>query len=480
MPKSDGRQALAKVDPRRLALVAIAALTLWRVVMLWLDRTELSTDEAQYWFWGQSLAFGAYSKPPLIGWLIRAITTLVGDTTFGVRVAAPVLHGVTAVLVMALASRMVAPAQAALAAVSYATLPAVTLGSALMTTDTPMLCALAAALLFQHRLAVRPSAGGAALMGVAVGLGVMAKHAMLYGLLGMGLAALVAADWRVSRRDLALAGAVALAVVAPNLWWMATHNFVTLHHMAEDGAARGLALHPLGALRFVAEQLAVMGPLLFPAFLLGALRPAVGLRGAAVAAVTILGIVVAQALFSRALANWAVGFVVPGVVVAVAVLARRPALMALSLAVGLAVAVALPLATLWGTEWRLGAGKPLALSRYLGHRDLAQRALSAAQGAGAAVIVADDRALLADLSRYGHDQTIAVHAAPWPGVPRHHWDLARPLPVGTTEPLAWLTLTPVPACARIADQWIAGPGFAEGETVSLALADRACLDQRHD
>lgn len=53
----------------RAALVAIALLTLWRVALLPFDRTDLFVDEAQYWLWGRELAWGYFSKPPLIGWI---------------------------------------------------------------------------------------------------------------------------------------------------------------------------------------------------------------------------------------------------------------------------------------------------------------------------------------------------------------------------------------------------------------------------
>ena len=61
-----------------LALAALVLLTGWRIAWLVVDPSELYVDEAQYWFWGTELAFGAYSKPPLIGWLIRAATELLG------------------------------------------------------------------------------------------------------------------------------------------------------------------------------------------------------------------------------------------------------------------------------------------------------------------------------------------------------------------------------------------------------------------
>ncbi|NBC96675.1 MAG: glycosyltransferase family 39 protein, partial [Deinococcus-Thermus bacterium] len=61
------------------ALALVLAITAARVVLLAANGTDLFTDEAQYWFWGQDLALGYYSKPPLIGWVIRASTEIGGS-----------------------------------------------------------------------------------------------------------------------------------------------------------------------------------------------------------------------------------------------------------------------------------------------------------------------------------------------------------------------------------------------------------------
>lgn len=68
------------LGPVAAALLVAGALISFRVVLVFFDQTELYTDEAQYWFWGQDLAFGAYSKPPLIGWVIQLSTDFLGQT----------------------------------------------------------------------------------------------------------------------------------------------------------------------------------------------------------------------------------------------------------------------------------------------------------------------------------------------------------------------------------------------------------------
>ncbi|MBL3567289.1 hypothetical protein JMM59_20110, partial [Rhodovulum sulfidophilum] len=64
------------LGPAAAVVLAVTALRVW---LLWLNRMDLFVDEAQYWLWGRELAFGYYSKPPMIGWVIRAATELAGS-----------------------------------------------------------------------------------------------------------------------------------------------------------------------------------------------------------------------------------------------------------------------------------------------------------------------------------------------------------------------------------------------------------------
>ena len=465
-------------DPVLPVLLAIAALTAWRVAMLWADRTELSTDEAQYWLWSRHLSWGEYSKPPLIGWLIAGATSLLGDRVEAVRLPAALIHAGVALVLFALGRRIGDGRLAGIAALSYLTMPAVTLGSALMTTDTPMLLFLALALLAQHSLARQESIWVAVALGLAVGAGILSKHAMLYGVAGMALAAAVAPAWRICWRDLLIAAVVALVVVSPHLWWLAESRFVTVQHMAESGSAKGVGINPAGAITFLVEQFAVMGPLLFLAFWLGLLRPdhepGRPVRGLAAAGLTVLAIVTAQALFSRALANWAVGFTLPGCLVAAWWMRDRRGFAAASLLIGLAVALALPLAARFGTAITLPDGR-LALSRYLGHDAFAADIRAAALRNNAGAVISGDRDILAALSWGLRDGLLPVNAAPHAGAPRHHWDLKAPLSPGLTGPILLVTRNaPPPDCAQPVSTAPAGRGFLDGSTISLSLVDQDC------
>ncbi|MEL6687001.1 MAG: glycosyltransferase family 39 protein, partial [Pseudomonadota bacterium] len=80
------------------AAAALGCLLVFRLVILALNPLGLHGDEAQYWAWSQDLAFGYYSKPPLIAWIIAATTSVFGDAEWAVRLASPWLHLGTTVL----------------------------------------------------------------------------------------------------------------------------------------------------------------------------------------------------------------------------------------------------------------------------------------------------------------------------------------------------------------------------------------------
>lgn len=462
------------------ALMAAVVLVCFRLVMVPLDQTELSIDEAQYWFWGQELSFGAYSKPPLIGWVIRLSTDILGQSVWAVRLPAVLFHAATAAVIYLCARRIAAGPVPALAALFYLVSPAVALGSAVMTTDTPLLLAAAFALLAQLRAAEAHSAGrrapGAAIaLGLALGLGVLAKHAMVFWLAGCISAALLSPALRLGRADALLALAVLLAVVAPHLLWLYQHGFVTLLHV--QAITQGPDISLFRPLRFLAEQLLVAGPIVFVAMWIAVLRDTNGI-GMSVLFLVPLLIVLGQGVKGPVLANWAVLYLVPGSILAAAWLVRHNRLVLLTVILGLAVSLALPLVKAFGTDLQRPDGR-LLLSRYLGHSAIATWALDTATARGATVLVAQDRDLLADLSWFATGRDVAIRAVPPKGRPAHHWEMAAPfVPGRDADPLLLLRADAKPPCADAKEiaRLPGPPGFASRDTLLLyTLPDPGCM-----
>jgi Dolichyl-phosphate-mannose-protein mannosyltransferase len=110
MPSTSIARQESKTDRTYLsvsaALAAVLGLITYRLALGLLDRTELSTDEAQYWFWGLTPEFGAYSKPPVIGWIIRASTEFFGQMLAAVRLPSVLINAATAAVIFAVARRL--------------------------------------------------------------------------------------------------------------------------------------------------------------------------------------------------------------------------------------------------------------------------------------------------------------------------------------------------------------------------------------
>jgi 4-amino-4-deoxy-L-arabinose transferase-like glycosyltransferase len=300
--------------PLVLALAVTLALTLLRYLQLGLSGLELGADEAQYWYWGQDLDWGYYSKPPMIGWLIALSTAMFGDTPFGVRFFTPLLLGGTGLALFAAGERLFGRAEGWAALWLWHAMPAVILAGTLISTDVPLLFFWSLALLsFIQWVGGGPRAlRWAASTGAALGLAFLSKYAAAYFPLGMAVAALASPSVRreLTLRRLAVFGGVLLLILTPNLLWNAANGFQTVRHTADNADWKGFALH-FGELGdFLLAQLFVLGPFLLPVLAIAVARPSFWKdeRAAMLLGLTLppLVIVSVQALLSRAHANWAV------------------------------------------------------------------------------------------------------------------------------------------------------------------------------
>ena len=473
----------------RPALLIVLALLALRLIALALTKAQLFVDESQYWLWGQELALGYYSKPPLIGWVIRLTTEIGGTSDFWVRVAAPICHAATALILAATAARRYGRKAAIWVTLGYMTLPFVALGSLLITTDTIMAPFYAAALFFWLRHLDWGDLKDAIFAGLMVGAAMMAKYAGVYFLLGAGLAALV--DPRFRTRPAAWAALVAgtLAVLGPNLIWNATHSFVTLRHTADNSgwikSAHPLAgLNPVEAGQFLLEQLVVFGPVLFAGLVFLALgRSRRGQLGWLALILVPLAVVTVQALMSRAYANWAISAYFPAIILVTGwLLARSPRLLILSLAVNAALSLAVPVVSM--LPQLSFAGMPL-MGRYLGREETSAQILSIAQAKGVAAIVSSDRDVLADLFYRVAQRPDAglppVFARPYRNKPMNYFELRHLLPadlrgtvlfIGSDAPVCdGQTRPPLQAL-------VAANGAYADQGLSLYLVAAECLHAR--
>ncbi|WP_075217978.1 ArnT family glycosyltransferase [Mongoliimonas terrestris] len=426
---------------RRLIL-AVVALGALRVAALVFNRTDLYFDEAQYWTWSQALDWGYYSKPPLVALLIRATTDVFGSAEWAVRLSSPILHTLTALVLWRLGARLYGDRVGAWSALAFATLPAVSLSATLVSTDVPLLLAWAAGLLFAVRLIDRPAYGPALGLAAAVAVGVNAKYPMLLlpGLLFLFLLATPAARGRLAAPPVWVGLAGGVVGLVPNAVWNAQNDFVTLMHTRDNAKWSGSLFNPDEALAFFAAQAGVFGPILFGVLLIAALgrwrtdRPLAD-RLLIATSVPIILIFTAQALISRANANWAATAYPGATVLAVALLIYgRQRLLKASTALHGAVALVLLVAPAFAPEIRLPTGaRPF--ERVLGWRAFAEAVRQAAVETGSRTVVLDRRSDVAAVLYYLRDSDLAIAVERDPTrPPLDHYEMTRPFDVDRPSP----------------------------------------------
>ncbi|WP_420477979.1 ArnT family glycosyltransferase [Brevundimonas sp. FT23028] len=445
---------------RRLAVVvfllAVIGVTVLRLQGLEASRAGLAVDEAQYWIWGQSPAWGYFSKPPLIGWLAGVADHLCGGGEACVRRPSTFAWALTAVLVCA-AARMVYDLRAALFAGWAALLaPGAAFSARILSTDAPLLTLWSAALLAVLKLRAGGGWRWAIMLGGALGLGVLAKYAMLYAIGCLLLAVMF--DRKTRRGLLSWKGAAALmiasAIVAPNVMWNLDHGLTTLKHTAGNAGADGLSPDLMEALTFLAAQAALAGPVMLVGWAM-AVAATLTWRGQAADGVMtafslpILLALTALAGLATVNANWAAPALIAVWILGAARLERSRAGRVWMIA-GLVLGAALQAALIVGDARadQLVIGKRPPYAQVLGAEAMADEAATAARRAGAGTIVAERRGDVARLAYALRDRSLIVKA--WPAAagqaPSDHFQAERPLTGREKGPV--LAIAPCADAAR--------------------------------
>jgi len=315
-------------------LAVIVALRLG-VMLLVVHGADLAGDEAYYWDWGRRLDWGYYSKPPMIGWLMRLIGWLTGNAEWGIRLSALLLGTGMLAIVWKLAQQLFNAQVATLSALLLLLTPGNAGLSLLLTIDAPLLLAWTLGLWFFWRAAESPLSWGRWLvLGLVIGFGCLSKQMMLvFPLIMLAYAA-------VSKTDRALlknarfwmAMLLGLLFMVPVLKWNQEHGWITLEHTKHHFDTKALSWSKwLGrTAENVGLQALIYTPVLFVA-LVGVLwRQLRGLRSLSreqlylwVFSAPALACFAILALRQRINPNWPAAFFVPACILTAAWLMEK-------------------------------------------------------------------------------------------------------------------------------------------------------------
>ena len=427
-PDSDIRYT-AKID--RWIMGLLLFITAIRSIAIFTSPLELGVDEAQYWAWSQTPDFGYFTKPPLIAWIIGLSHALFGHEVWAVRMPAPWLHFLTALILWRTASWLAGSIAGRWAAVTWIALPVISVGSFVISTDTPLLLALSTALLMivgVQKNRIDP-VRGMFISGLAVGIGFLAKYAAIYFLAGIILWTvwnrLTRTANAITARHVLLFGLAMLLAASPNLIWNLTNDFTTVRHLGDNAniAKQSFDFASIGG--FLLGQLGVVGPAIF-IMMLGILRPPFSdstKRLMICLSLPILALMTMQAFISDANANWAVASY-PALTVWLACwIARTNSWRWGLLANGINAAIAIIIIST-SMIGSLGIFTPASdpLRRLRGWEALATDVKAALDKHDARLIVADRRATAALMGWHFHNSDIEITVHDHDGIPSNHYE----------------------------------------------------------
>lgn len=217
----------------RTAWWLILAAAVFRVLYVAAYPLDLAGDEAYYWDWSRRLALGYFSKPPLIAWLMAAVSAIGGSHTVTIRIAAALIGTGSLILLFQLTRSLFGGRAGLLAVLLALAMPGNVLLSQMLTIDAPLVFFWSASLILFWRWHRREQPFlSATLLTLALGCGYLSKQMMLVfpGLAIVFL--LTGAEGRRSARrpGFWIAAAVSLLFLLPPLIWNARNDWITFRH----------------------------------------------------------------------------------------------------------------------------------------------------------------------------------------------------------------------------------------------------------
>lgn len=302
--------------------VAIIAWHIWPV----------NGDETQYWNWSQHLAFGYYSKPPMIAWLIALSTHFFGNSILAMRLPSPMVHFIASIFIFFIGRRLFNAQTGFWCGFAYILLPGVTFSSTLISTDAPLLMFWAIAFYCLLRALDEESLSWWGLTGIALGFAMLSKYVALFFPISLACYFLIDKDKRHYFKKLGpyLMLLIAVIVLLPNVFWNLQHSFVSISAVDANADLSASYFHFMKMLSFIAAQLAIMGPVFFICWLMMLVKGKQvfqdkKMRLLFAFSVPVLLVMTIEGLLVRAHGNWAATAYITGIIAVVAYLIEKQA-----------------------------------------------------------------------------------------------------------------------------------------------------------
>lgn len=246
----------------RPAVIVTGCLLLFAAIWLIdLNATSLSppTDNIEQLTWVHAIAWGYYKHPPLPTWLIWLPVRLFGATAAVSYGAGAACTLASLALMWNLLRRLRGDGYAAIALMASLCITYYNGRLYYYNHETVLMVMVAASASLYWQAYSSGRTRWWVALGVALGLGMLAKYQMAVAVACIGVFWVSQRGWRVlsQRRGLLLAGLVALSVFAPHIRWLQANDFGPIHYATASalGASHSWAQRWANSIGWLASQL---------------------------------------------------------------------------------------------------------------------------------------------------------------------------------------------------------------------------------
>ena len=192
-----------------------------------------------HWIWGQHLSLSYYGYPPMIAWVFRLLTTILGDAEWALEVGAQLVNLSVIALLYAIARHAYGRKAALSSLLVLCGMPYFTLGSVFLHISQPFMFFWLLTLYCWLRWVQTQDSRWLWGIGVAAGFGALSKYIMILFYGGMMLHFLL---YRELRRNLVnwriyVTGGLSLLIFSPDLIWNAQHEWSSYIHQLSRGTS---------------------------------------------------------------------------------------------------------------------------------------------------------------------------------------------------------------------------------------------------
>lgn len=205
--------------------MAFNALLWWVIPSLVLGNLHVDTLEAA--FWTHDLAFGYWKHPPLLTWLIDLVFIPGPLSILSLLFLSQIITLATAFFIWRTTSEIAGNNAARLALVLFLTSPLASFYALQVNHNTVLAPFIAATLYYGYHYLETRSLKSNLGLGLAIGLGLLAKYEIIFALIPLITLALIIPRYRTTFFEVKSYGAllVALLIFAPHLQWLSANDW---------------------------------------------------------------------------------------------------------------------------------------------------------------------------------------------------------------------------------------------------------------